>query len=187
MPRTVKGQSKTLDWIKAHVNEPEGPCLIWPFARSRGYANIKIAGIKTGKACRVMCEMAHGPAPSPKHEAGHSCGCGKDGCIHPKHLSWKTRSENQRERRLHGTHGLGINMRARRIAYKLNPEKVAEIRAIGDSMTKEDIGRRYGITPANVGKILRRETWPTGDYSPRGFAVVPYRHGREGAKTEEGE
>lgn len=127
----IKGQSASLDWIKSHVNEPDGPCLIWPFARSRGYAVLQVAGLNTNKACRIMLEMVKGPPPTPKHEAGHSCGCGKDGCIHPKHLSWKTRAENQQERRKHGTHGKGLNMRARGIAYKLNPQKVAEIRAIG--------------------------------------------------------
>lgn len=168
MPRTVKGQSKGLDWIKAHVDEPDGPCLIWPFSRSRGYACIGVKGM-TNKACRIMCEFVKGPPPTPKHEAGHSCGCGNQGCIHPKHLSWRTRAENQQERRLHGTQGKGPNMNARKILYKLNPQKVAEIRAIGDGMSKEAIGRRFGITPSNVAKILKRKTWPNGGYTPRGF------------------
>lgn len=164
----IRGQSKGLDWMRAHVNEPDGPCLIWPFARARGYAHMRVTGL-TSKACRIMCEMVNGPAPSPKHEAAHSCGLGKDGCIHPKHLSWKTRSENQRERRKHGTHGKGPNMRARGLSYKLNPKKVAEIRSIGDSMSKEAIGRLFGITPSNVAKILNGKAWKTGDWPHHGW------------------
>jgi hypothetical protein len=175
MARTVKGQSQGMDWIMAHLNEPDGPCLIWPFCRSRGSAVLGMRGLPTTKAPRIMCELVNGPPPTPKHEAAHSCGCGHLGCMHPKHLSWKTRAENQQDRRKHGTHGRGPNMNARRIVYKLNPQKVAEIRAIGDSMSKEELGRRYGVTPSNIAKILRRESWPSGDYSPRGFAVTPRR------------
>ena len=38
-------------------------------------------------------------------------------------------------------------MRTRRIGFKLNPELVAEIRTIGNTVSKEELGRRYGVTP----------------------------------------
>jgi hypothetical protein len=60
-------------------------------------------------------------------------------------------------------------MSATGAAFKLDPQKVAEIRAIGDSLSKEEIGRQFGITPSNVAKVLKRETWPDGGYAPRGF------------------
>ena len=168
-----KGKGEGLRWIRAHVGYDGDECLIWPLSRSRGYAQVGING-KLLKASRVMCEMAKGPPPTPKHEAAHSCGRGKDGCMNPKHLSWKTRAQNQQDRRLHGTQGRGPNMNARRIGYKLTPKLVAEIREIGDGMSKEGLGRRFGVTPSCIAKVLSRKTWPTDGYSPRGFAVTPY-------------
>lgn len=163
-----------LDWLRAHVNHDGKECLIWPFSRSRGYAQVGV-NRKVKKASRIMCEWVNGQPPSPKYEAAHSCGRGKEGCVNPKHLSWKTRSDNQRDRRKHGTHGRGPNMNARRIAHKLNPTLVAEIRAIGDSMSKEAIGRLYGVTPSNVAKILKRESWKVdGIFPKRGWAVTPW-------------
>lgn len=167
---TAKGQGRGIEWLRAHVNYSGDECLIFPLkTRRRGYAVVGING-KIPCAARVMCELVKGPPPTPKHEAAHSCGRGNKGCVNPKHLSWKTRAENQQDRRKHGTQGRGPNMTARRIAYILTPEKVAEIRAIGDSVTKEELGRRFGVTPSNIGKVLRRESWPSGDYTPRGFA-----------------
>ena len=164
-----------LDWLIAHVGHDSEECLIWPFSRSRGYAQVSV-NRKIKKASRIMCEKVHGPPPTPKHEAAHSCGCGHLGCINPKHLSWKTRSENQQDRRKHGTHGRGANMRTRRIGFKLNPELVAEIRTIGNTVSKEELGRRYGVTPSNIAKILSRKSWwIDGKRTPRGWALPPYR------------
>lgn len=176
-PPPNKGKSAALDWLRAHVGHSDDECLIWPYSKSRGYGQVAVNG-KIKKAARLMCEWVHGAPPTPKHEAAHSCGCGHQGCVSPKHLSWKTRSENQQDRRKHGTHGRGPNMMSRRIAYKLNPEKVVQIRAIGDGMSKEALGRLFGVTPANIAKILKRESWPNGDYAPRGFAVTPFRRPR---------
>jgi hypothetical protein len=152
-----------LDWLRAHTGHEGEDCLIWPFSRSRGHAQVSIKG-KVKKAARIMCALVNGPPPTPKHETAHSCGCGHLGCVHPKHVSWKTRSDNQRDRWQHGTQAVGG-------AFKLNPEKVAEIRAIGNSVSKEELGRRYNVTPANIAKVLKGKTWPSGDYTPRGFAV----------------
>jgi hypothetical protein len=58
---------------------------------------------------------------------------------------------------MHGTHGTGATRNGPRL--KLTREQVAEIRAIGDSMTKEALGIKYGVTPSNIDKILHGETW----------------------------
>jgi hypothetical protein len=55
------------------------------------------------RATRVMCKLAHGPAPTPKHHAAHSCGKGHEACINPKHLRWATPRENAADAKLHGT------------------------------------------------------------------------------------
>lgn len=43
---------------------------------------------------RHMCKLKNGDPPTPDHEAAHSCGNGKHGCINPNHLRWATDAEN---------------------------------------------------------------------------------------------
>jgi hypothetical protein len=149
-----------LDWLRAHINEPDkGECLIWPFSTSRGYAHVRHDG-KTRKASRLMCEWVNGPPPSPAHEAAHSCDRGNHGCVHPRHLSWKTRSENQLERRRNGTQGRGREMNALRLRYRLTAKQVAEIRSIGNLETRTALAARYGVTRETIAKTIRGETWP---------------------------
>jgi len=76
-------------------------CLNWPFNRSqKGYAQIWQDGRQT-LAARRVCLLAHGPPPTPEHEAAHSCGNGHDGCIAPGHLRWATHAENIADKQLH--------------------------------------------------------------------------------------
>lgn len=120
-----KGRGLGIEFLRSLISHEGDECVIWPLFRDpqNGYGRIGYLG-KHYWSHRLMCEMAKGPPPSPDHEASHSCGRGHEGCVHPKHLSWKTATENQRERRIHGTHGKGQGYR-----FKLTPEKVAEIRA----------------------------------------------------------
>lgn len=179
-----KGKSEVQDWIRAHANYSGDECLIWPFSRSRGHGHVWING-RLDKAARVMCSLVKGPPPTPKHETAHSCGRGHDGCINPKHLSWKTRTENQRDRLVHGTAGRAETGHK---LHKLTAENVAEIRAIGDAIPKEELGRRYGVTPANIAKILSWRSWKTGRRAVGGFRPGDPRNPftaneREGGKT----
>jgi hypothetical protein len=54
------------------------------------------------KAHRVACELAHGPAPSPKHEAMHSCDFPP--CCNGRHLSWGTHAQNVADQIARGRH-----------------------------------------------------------------------------------
>src|SRR5258708_162153 len=98
-----RGRGKALAWIMAHVDYDGDGCLPWPFATdTHGYGMFGANG-EHHKAHLFMCQQMHGPRPSPKHQASHSCGQGHKACVHPKHVSWKTRSENHLDRRRHGT------------------------------------------------------------------------------------
>lgn len=161
-----RGEGGGIKWLRAHVGHEGDDCLIWPWGNRRGYAVVSVNG-KQPFATRVMCELRYGPPPTPSHESAHSCGRGHLGCVNPNHLSWKTRSDNQRDRRRHGTHGKG---RWNHVKFKLTPEKVAQIRAIGSSKSKQEIGIIFGITPSNVAKILKYQSWRTpGQYPKGGF------------------
>lgn len=129
-------------------------CLIWPFACSlAGYGKI---GGKPGIVSRRLCEEAHGAPPTPKHEAAHSCGNGRHGCVTKRHLSWKTRVENQADRIEHGTHNRG----ERHNFAKLTEKQVREILALKGVEKIKDTAARYGvsfnlISLINLGKVWR--------------------------------
>lgn len=153
-------EGKGIAWIRKHTAHADDACLPWPFwiDKTNGYGRCGFDA-KLYWAHRLMCEMAHGPAPSASHQAAHSCGRGHEGCVNPRHLSWKTRSQNQRDRRKHGTSRAKFGHR-----WKLTPAQVAEIRAQGGIKTQRELAAMYGVTWQTIGMILRRETWTTGDY-----------------------
>lgn len=146
----TKGRGKTFLWIVERVGYDGDDCLIWPFNRVRGYGTLAINGVDW-RAPRLMCTLAHGEAPTSGHEAAHSCGRGHEGCMTPNHLSWKTRAENQRDRRAHGTTAGVWRKTTRR---KLTPAQVEEIRKIGRSKTYDELAAMFGVSPSRVREVL---------------------------------
>lgn len=142
-------------WILDHVEHTGDECLIWPFGRQNGYACVRWPDGQR-RAHRVMCGLAHGPAPTPDHEAAHSCGKGHRGCIHPGHLRWATPLENQRDRFLHGTDSRG----ERHACARLTRAQVIEIRAlIDDGRSDGELGVRFGVRSASINNIRHRRSW----------------------------
>lgn len=148
-----KGQSNNLDWLRRQLScgSTTSGCIIWPFGKARGYGQIGIGNRKIAKAHRVMCEMAHGPAPTPKHEAAHSCG--NRSCVNPAHLSWKTRPNNQAESVAMGRYYTG----GRR--GKLGRENALKIRDLKGKLSQDKIAEKFGVTHSTVAKIHRGEIW----------------------------
>ena len=140
-----KGQGKAYQWVLAHQNYAGDDCQPWPFAKNwDGYGMFGYLG-KQRKSARFMCEMVNGPAPSQKHQAAHSCGNGHLGCVNPRHLSWKTASQNQMDRRRHGTqHG------ARWSRTNLTPSQVADIRRSKGSETQMETAKRLNVTRSRI-------------------------------------
>lgn len=92
----------TVEWLAAQVGHDGEGCLTWPFSRNpKGYGQTWWNG-QPAIASRVMCILANGEPPTPEHQAAHSCGNGTKGCVHPRHLSWKTSFANQQDRLRHG-------------------------------------------------------------------------------------
>lgn len=162
VPSPQKGQGKGIAWLRAHVSYQGSNCLTWPFSRVRGYGNVSLNG-KIYYAHRMMCELVHGPAPAPEYEVAHSCGKGHEGCINPLHLSWKTRGENQADKRAHGTSGKG------RRRYKLTPEQVVEIRSLQGAVSVTNLAAKFRISRGTIRQIHLGQIWRTGQYEYGGF------------------
>lgn len=130
-------------------------CLPWPYTTpgdGRGY--MRHQG-RWGIVSRFACEEAHGPPPTPEHEAAHSCGNASAGCVSPRHLRWATRAENEADKVGHGTSQHG----ERNAQAKLSGAEVAEIRALKGSASQSQIAARFGITQSAVSMIQRGLRW----------------------------
>ncbi len=150
-------RGKPQEWLDAHAGYEGDDCLPWPFGgRDNGYGTM----IYDGDHCsahRKMCELRHGPAPTPRHEAAHSCGKGHEGCVNPNHLSWKTPSENNLDKLLHGTHNRG----ERHFCATLTEQIVREARDRYRPfvVTCKMLAAEYGVGEAAIKLAIQRRTW----------------------------
>lgn len=134
-----KGRGKAAQLIEQHVGHRDDACLIWPMATDdKGYGFLGYQGGMI-KAHRLMLILSKGQPPTPKHQAAHSCG--NRACFNPRHLSWKTNSENQRDRRDHGTHG-GALGRGRR---HLSPQQILFVQESRGRVTVDKLAEMHGV------------------------------------------
>lgn len=129
-------------------------CLTWPYANVKGYGIIRIDG-KAHLVSRLVCEATHGAAPTPEHEAAHSCGRGQLGCVAKAHLSWKTPVENKADELIHGTRNRG----ARNGMAKLTENDVIAIRSLHGKVTPKRIAEQFSVSCWTIYDILRGRYW----------------------------
>lgn len=124
-------------------------CLIWPYGRNAdGYARLNIEG-RHVYGHVVVCEETRGPRPTPERQASHSCGQGHEGCIAPRHLTWKTPAENAQDRIDHGTAGPG----------KLTASKADAIRDLQGLLPYRLLAQEYHVRGCTISAIIRGKTW----------------------------
>ncbi len=131
-------------------------CLTWPYAKnSKGYGQMLHEG-DTRLVSRLVCERIHGPAPTPEHEAAHSCGHGDQACVTKSHLSWKTPVGNWADRFVHGASNRGIkNGRS-----KLTPSNVKEIKGLlAKGQTIADLARKFDVHYGSIKQIVTGKAW----------------------------
>lgn len=150
----ARTKGKAVTFLREHVAYTGDDCVLWPFYCNpvNGYGHF-CAGGKSLGIHRVMCELAHGPRPTPKHHAAHSCH--QRACINPRHLSWKTLSENMLDRRANGTE----NKAWWGQKGKLSPGQAAAILDLKGKETQAKTAARFDITESNVRKIQTGKTW----------------------------
>lgn len=147
--RSAAPKGSTERWLKEHVDHDGADCLFWPYARNeQGYGTATVGGYYT-LAHRHMCILAHGEPPFPKAEAAHFCGGGANGCVNPKHVRWATRSVNQMDKTLHGTH----------YVYQQKVDASDAVAIFNDPRPHSLIAKDYGCTPSHVGSIKRGRNW----------------------------
>ena len=92
---------------------------------------------------RLVLEAFVGPCPKGK-ECGHENGNASDNRL--ENLSWKTPSENQKDRARHGRKNIGQG----RYGRKTTPEQVVEIQALRGKLPITAIAERFGIKRGSV-------------------------------------
>lgn len=148
-------QGEPLDWLHAHQHHEGNECLIWPYARARGYGVVTIDGRQL-VASNYMCELVNGPAPPGQEDAAHSCGKGGSGCVNPKHLRWASRVDNCNEKLVHGTMAIG----EKSPMAKITERQVHEIREMKASGVHVDvIAEKYSMSRAGIYLIVNRTNW----------------------------
>lgn len=148
-PGTPKGALKA--FIARALQSDTDECIEWPFAKASGYGTVRVDGKMVG-AHVMVCKKTHGTRPEGM-DAAHKCG--NRGCINPKHIRWKTRSENLAERDEHGTHQKGENAPW----SKLTKADVDRIRSLRGHKAQSEIAREFGVTQSYVSAIQLRKVW----------------------------
>lgn len=133
-------------------------CLIWPFPFPRNARPHMNRDGRTVSVSRFVCELIYGPAPSPTHQAAHSCGKGDKGCVNPKHLRWATPRENCADMLDHGTRLCG----ELHPSAKLSEADVLAIRKFKGKMTRPAIARMFGVSRAAIDRIFSGRAWAQG-------------------------
>lgn len=145
-----RGKGKAIAWLREHAAHTGDDCLIWPFYRlPNGYGQLGYDG-HVHYAHRFICALAHGSPPTQKHEAAHSCGKGHEGCVNPRHLSWKTISQNLLDCRKHGTQARSYDGKRGR----LTPIQVHQIRALKGTTRQSDIATMFKVSEPTVRDIF---------------------------------
>lgn len=150
--RTPAGSA--MKWIEANASHDGDVCLCWPFFRLPDGRPHMTRNRKTARPPRVMCEVAHGPPPSPKHQAAHSCGNAHGGCMNPRHLRWATAAENNAEKKVHGTQRVGEMI----WCAKYTEDTVRAIRA-ASKKELASVRSALGVSVGAAKSMRRRLTW----------------------------
>ena len=123
----------------------------------RGYCFVKMRKdnkTHTREVHRLVLLAFIGLPEAPNIQARHLDGNCKNNL--PQNLCWGTAKENCEDKRRHGN----MNYGERNGLAKLSPEKVKEMRSLyAKGLTHQKISDLFGITRANVGYIIRRDTW----------------------------
>jgi hypothetical protein len=141
-----------INWALDVINTDE--CVLWPFSVSGGgYSMVRWNGRQT-TGHRLLCELAHGPAPSPDHEAAHNCGVRR--CVSPHHVRWATSKENIGDQIAHGTRARGEKQGNSR----LTSDDVRTIRELDKKgVPRRILAEEFGVKTSCIQDVCNWRSW----------------------------
>ena len=155
-------------WARVNKNGPQiayvdDKCWLWTGTfNPSGYGNVNIKS-KNYPAHRISWLLKYGDFPDIERPERlfvlHKCDTRP--CVNPEHLFLGTHQDNMIdmvEKGRAGTSPNAIKGEANGSA-KLTNEQVLKIRRIGRSSCYEDTAKRFGVSPATISNIIRRNNW----------------------------
>lgn len=128
--------------------------LLKPKPSRGGYLQVTLSHRKVRKVHRLVLEAFVGPRP-PRHEACHF----PDRDVTNNRLSnlrWATKSDNMRDRLLHGTDNRG----SKHPLSRLTDDDVRAIRdAYSQGVSQTSLARCYGMKQPGICAIVHGITW----------------------------
>lgn len=140
--------------LDRYVVDPITGCHNWTGGKrgSAGYATLSVNG-KDEVVSRLILTRRVGPAPTPKHQACHTCD--NPGCIRQSHLFWGTPLENMQDMVSKG--------RAASTRGELNGHAIldeAEARRVKFGRERGvDLAVALGVSKATVSAIRHGRIW----------------------------
>lgn len=149
-------------WLRVAPEPGLGGCFIWTGARTtppRGepYGRVRVGG-RSVMATHFVWEMERGPIPEGLLVLHH---CDRPLCVRPNHLFLGTHKDNAADMRGKGRAPRwdgGRNPNARLTAADV---KAMRARYWADGVTQKQLVQEFGISQAQVSKIIRGVAWST--------------------------
>lgn len=154
-------------WAKVDVRDDD-ECWPWTACRNPcGYGMFR-ATDATRLAHRWAYQQFIGPLTSDQHVCHH---CDNPACQNPRHWFIGTPADNCADKVAKGRQGRVSRPGESNPGAKLTLPEVQAIRAAyAEGWTQAALGKRFGVAPSVVGKIIRAESWvgaPAQDGSRR--------------------
>lgn len=155
-----EGHYEVSDMGRVRKLKSDSQRLLKIYRNKRGYCVVNLykdGGFKTKSVHRLVLLAFVGPCPGG-YEACHYDGVRDNN--HITNLRWGSRSENQMDRRRHGTTSSGGPKGARHPMAKLTEQDVLQIRQMFlGKMTQKEIATRFGVEQTNISQIALRKIW----------------------------
>lgn len=151
--------------LHARCVEADGGCWEWVgCVQNNGYGRINYKR-KSQYVHRAMYAAVNGSIP-PGMDVCHSCDNRRR--IRPAHLFVGTRADNMADAVKKNRQAQGMTLSVKRrgekcFFSKLTTRDVREIREMLNlGLSTKDIAKKYGVSPDNIRRIRRGDTWKTG-------------------------